>query len=133
MRERLKQILEELDADIYWKCCNFLQDDPDEEFEIEFYSRDLCHNISFKELLLWYLPRLGDWQDEPDCDDCDKVKCSNFRHCENCDELTMDKQVKERHYNLFLELVDIYTYYNSQDCKRYNQLKDALRTILETT
>lgn len=64
MKKRIKEICGKLDADIYWKGCNFLENENDDEIPT-FYSRDDCRSISFRELLLWYLPRLGSWQDEP--------------------------------------------------------------------
>ena len=52
MIERLKEILGILDADIYWKDCNFIEDTETEDMPT-FYSRDYCRSITFKELLLW--------------------------------------------------------------------------------
>lgn len=110
MKKRIKEICGKLDADIYWKGCNFLENEDDDEIPT-FYSRDDCRSISFRELLLWYLPRLGSWQDEPNCNDCDGEVCDDFMHIENCKEMILDEKVKKRHYELFLELVDIYAYY----------------------
>ena len=118
MKERIKEICDILDADIYWKDCNFLENEDDDEIPT-FYSRDECHSISFRELLLWYLPRLGSWQDEPDCNDCNHKDCDNFMHMDNCKDMVLDEKIKKRHYELFLELVDIYAYYTQQDHVKY--------------
>ena len=130
MKSRIKEICGELDGDIYWKNCNFLENEDDDNIPT-FYSRDYCYSISFRELLKWYIPRLGSWQDEPICDDCDKNACSNFIHTENCKEMITDKMIKERHYNLFLELVDIYAYYTQQDHVKYKELKNKCKSLLE--
>lgn len=130
MKKRIMEICEELDADIYWKDCNFLENEEDDEVPT-FYSRDECHSISFRELLLWYLPRLGEWQDEPCCDDCDHKKCKNFTNMDNCKQFVLDGQVKDKHYSLFLELVDVYAYYTQQDHVKYNELKDKCRNLIE--
>lgn len=130
MKKRIKEICGELDGDIYWKDCNFLENEDDDEIPT-FYSRDDCHSISFRDLLLWYLPRLGSWQDEPNCNDCDCNDCDNFRHIENCREMVLDEQVKKRHYELFLELVDIYAYYTQQDYVKYRQLKEKCKSVLK--
>ena len=130
MKERIKEICDILDADIYWKDCNFLENEDDDEVPT-FYSRDECHSISFRELLLWYLPRLGNWQDEPCCDDCDHKDCDNFIHMDNCKDMVLDKEIKKKHYELFLELVDIYAYYTQQDHVKYRELKDKCKSVLE--
>lgn len=130
MKKRIKEICEKLDGDIYWKGCNFLENEDDDEIPT-FYSRDDCQSISFRELLLWYLPRLGSWQDEPDCNDCDCKDCDDFRHIENCREMVLDEQVKKRHYELFLELVDIYACYTQQDHIKYRQLKEKCKSVLK--
>lgn len=124
MKERLKEIVGYLDCDIYWKQCNFLDEDTLENGKVEFYSRDECKNISFRELLLWYLPRLGDWQDAPDCSECDK-------ECSKCEEGILDRKVKQKHNELFLELIYIYVFYNSNDCTKYNELKNKLSDLVE--
>ncbi len=113
MKEKIIDICDELDADIYWKRCNFLENEEDDEIPT-FYSRDECRSISFRELLLWYLPQLGWHQDVPDCNDCDRKACDRFRHTENCQSMATDKQVRERHYQLFMELVDIYAFYTQR-------------------
>ena len=130
MKERIKEICDILDADIYWKDCNFLENEDDDEIPT-FYSRDECHSISFRELLLWYLPRLGSWQDEPDCNDCNHKDCDNFMHMDNCKDMVLDEKIKKRHYELFLELVDIYAYYMQQDHVKYRELKDKCKSVLE--
>ena len=130
MKERIKEICNILDADIYWKDCNFLENEDDDEVPT-FYSRDECHSISFRELLLWYLPRLGSCQDEPCCDDCDHKDCDNFMHMDNCKDMVLDEKIKKRHYELFLELVDIYAYYTQQGHVKYKELKDKCKSILE--
>ena len=130
MKERIKEICDILDADIYWKDCNFLENEDDDEVPT-FYSRDECHSISFRELLLWYLPRLGSWQDEPCCDDCDHKDCDNFMHMDNCKDMVLDKEIKKKHYELFLELVDIYAYYTQQDHVKYIELKNKCKSVLE--
>ena len=101
MKEKIKEICNELDTDIYWKGCNFLENEEDDDIPT-FYSRDECHSISFRELLRWYLPRLGSWQDEPNCNDCDHKACSNYVHTEKCEDMVTDRIVKEKHYSLFL-------------------------------
>ena len=130
MKERIKEICDILDADIYWKDCNFLENEDDDEIPT-FYSRDECHSISFRELLLWYLPRLGSWQDEPDCNDCNHKDCDNFIHIENCEDMILDQKIKKKHYELFLELVDIYAYYTQQDHVKYRELKDKCKSLIE--
>lgn len=50
--DRIKEICTKLDAKAYGKECNFLTDD------MEFYSRDYCRNISFRELIKWYLSNI---------------------------------------------------------------------------
>ena len=121
-----------LDADIYWKDCNFLENDEyllDTTDMVYSYSRDKCHSMSFRELLLWYLPRLGSWQDEPCCDDCVHKDCDNFMHMDNCKDMVLDKEIKKKHYELFLELVDIYAYYTQQDHVKYRELKDKCKSM----
>jgi hypothetical protein len=124
MKDRLKEVVSYLDCDIYWKQCNFLDESNLENGKVEFYSRDECKNISFKELLLWYLPRLGLWQDAPDCSECNE-------DCLKCVEANADRKVKEKHYELFLELIDIYVFYNSKDCTKYNELKSKLQNLIK--
>ena len=41
-----------------------------------------------------------------------------------CEEIQMDKKIKDNHYSLFLELVDIYAYYSTQGFEKYNELKN---------
>lgn len=130
MKKRIKEICGELDADIYWKDCNFLENEEDEDVPT-FYSRDESHSISFRELLRWYLPRLGSWQDEPDCKECLHQECDNFIHTEKCEKMIIDRETKKRHYTLFLELVDIYAYYTQQDHAKYKELKDKCRSLIE--
>lgn len=130
LKGRIKEICGTLDADIYWKDCNFIENEDDDDIPT-FYNRDICHSISFRELLKWYLPRLGDWQDEHNCNDCDHEKCKNFTQIDKCEDMEIDKQIKEGHYSLFLELVDIYAYYTQQDHVKYNELKDKCKNLLE--
>ncbi len=130
MKKRIKEICEILDVDIYWGNCNFLENEDDDNIPT-FYSRDECRSILFRELLRWYLPKLGSWQDEPDCNDCDCKKCNNFTKMEECKEKVIDKKIKENHYSLFLELVDIYAYYTQQDHVKYKELKDKFKCLLE--
>ena len=134
MIERLKEILGILDADIYWKDCNFIEDTETEDMPT-FYSRDYCRSMTFKELLIWYLPRLGSWQDEPKCDEYECrygcKKCNDFLDMDQCEDHVLGMKIKERHYELFMELVDIYAFYKSDDCSRYNRLKNRLKSILE--
>lgn len=136
MIERLKEILGILDADIYWKDCNFIEDTETKDMPT-FYSRDYCRSITFKELLIWYLPRLGSWQDEPKCDEYECrygcKKCNDFLNMDQCEDHVLDMKIKESHYELFMELVDIYAFYKSDDCSRYNRLKNRLKSILEET
>lgn len=82
MKKRIKEICNELDVDIYWKNCNFLENEEDDSIPT-FYNRDECRSISFRELLVWYLPVLGNWQDEPNCDECefDEYKKYGFPRC----------------------------------------------------
>jgi hypothetical protein len=108
MEERIKEILGELDCDIYWKDCNF----PTEvNGELMFYSRDDCKNISFKDLLKWYIPRLGDFQGDLDCEDCNE-------ECKDCEYPSISAGVWSKHLDLFLELIDYYSLY------RIRQLMD---------
>lgn len=130
MKNRIKEICGELDADIYWKDCNFLENEEDDDIPT-FYSRDECHSISFRELLLWYLPRLGNWQDEPDCKECLRQECENFANIEKCENMVTDRETKKRHYLLFLELVDIYAYYTQQDHVKYKELKNKCKNLIE--
>lgn len=130
MKERIKEICEILDANIYWKGCNFLENEEDEDIPT-FYSRDECRSISFRELLRWYLPRLGSWQDEPNCNDCDHKKCKDFTKMDECNEIVADEKVKERHFSLFLDLVDIYAYYTKQGHVKYKELKEKCRSLFE--
>lgn len=129
-KRKIEEICGELDADIYWKNCNFLENEDDDEIPT-FYSRDDCCSISFRELLLWYLPRLGEWQDEPNCDNCDQKDCNNFMHTENCKDMVLDRKIKQKHYALFLELVDIYAYYTQRDHVEYKKLKNKCRDLIE--
>ncbi len=130
MKKRIREICGELDADIYWKDCNFLENEEDDEIPT-FYNREECHSISFRELLLWYLPRLGQWQDEPNCNECNHKDCDNFIHMEDCESMVMDKNVKQRHYSLYLELIDIYAYYTQQDHLKYMELKNKCKSFIE--
>lgn len=133
MMKRLREILGILDADIYWKDCNFIEDE-NTKLMPTFYSRDLCKSLTFRELLSWYLPRLGFWQDEPVCTESECQyeckKCNQFTDMENCEDYVLDVKVKKRHYELFMELVDIYAYYTSDDCSKYNELKDQLKELI---
>lgn len=117
MKNRLKEIIGILDGNGYGKDCNFLDEDKLEDGVIEFYSRDYCHNISFRELIKWYLSRLyyNDYLDDLE---------------ETQEKWYAETKYAEEQENLLMELVDIYTYYNSQDYKRYNELKDKLREII---
>lgn len=110
--ERIKEICGILDGDIYWKDCNFLSDLDDDNGIPTFYNRDLCKTISFRELLLWYLPQLGE---------CD---------IEECESYTEREKVKEIHCNLFMELVDIYAYYTQREYSKYKDLFDDLKDSL---
>ena len=130
MKKRIKEICNELDVDIYWKNCNFLENEEDDSIPT-FYNRDECRSISFRELLVWYLPVLGNWQDEPNCDECNQESCNSFTDVKNCKELQLDREVKNRHYSLFLELVDIYAYYTQQDCVKYTELKNKFKCLFE--
>lgn len=106
-KKRIMEICHELDVDIYWKDCNFLENEENDEIPT-FYSRDECHSISFRELLLWYIPRLGRWQDSPNCNNCNRKKCKDFTKMNKCKQYILDCQIKDRHYALFLELAGIY-------------------------
>lgn len=130
MKKRIREICGELDTYIYWKDCNFLENEDDDEIPT-FYSRDDCHSISFRELLRWYLPRLGNWQDEPNCHECNHKKCKDFTEMDNCKDFVLDEKIKERHYSLFLELVDIYAYYTQQDHVKYTELKDKCKSLIK--
>lgn len=57
--------------------------------------------------------------------------CDDFMHIENCKEMILDEKVKKRHYELFLELVDIYAYYTQQDHVKYRQLKEKCKSVLK--
>ena len=86
--ERIREICNYLDVDCYGKNCNFLQEDDDNG--LLFYSRDLCHNITFRELLEWYIPRLGNF----DLDIHEDIASA-----------------KENQLETFMELIEIYSYY----------------------
>ena len=129
MKKRIMEICSELDADIYWKECNFLENKDDDEIPA-FHNRDMG-TISFRDLLLSYLPRLGEWENEPDCDRCNGKACNNFVHIGKCEDMVADRKIKNKHYELFLELVDIYAYYTQQDHARYRELKQKCKNILE--
>ena len=58
---------------MYGKDCNYL--DPHED-KLIFYSRDYCHNISFEELLKWYIKRI-------DCVDADEGDEDYLRRIDN--------------------------------------------------
>lgn len=113
MEDRIKEILGELDADVYWKNCNF----PTEvNGELMFYSRDMCKNISFKELLKWYMPLLGEFQDQDDdkCIDCNKS-------CNECEYSALSSSVLNRHCELFFELIDYYSLYRIRSLMNNNK------------
>ena len=129
IKKRIVEICEELDVDIYWKNCNFLENEEDDEIPT-FYSRDEG-SISFRELLLWYLPRIDEYQDELDCDQCNHEKCNNFRNVGKCEDYVLDGKIKDKHYSLFMELVDIYAYYTQRDYAKYKELKDKCKSVLE--
>lgn len=119
MKERLKEIVGFLDSNAYGKNCNFLDEDVlEDDGTVQFYSRDYCHNISFKELLKWYLSRLyyNDYLDGLD---------------EEKEKWDVKAKFAEEAENLFMELVDIYVFYNSQDYTKYNELRNKLIKILE--
>lgn len=140
--KRIKEICDYLDADVYGKRCNFIELDLDnidyvtyEKYMIElptFYSRDLSKSITFKELLKWYLPRLGNWIDEPICykHECEFKckKCDNFKNMENCEEYVLDKKIKNKHYDMFIELIEIYSSFQNEE--KYNELKNKLEKII---
>ena len=52
-------------------------------------------------------------------------------HMDNCKDMVLDKEIKKKHYELFLELVDIYAYYTQQDHIKYRELKDKCKSVLE--
>lgn len=134
--KRIKEICENLDADIYGKCCNFIENDLENDEDLTelptFYSRDFCKSITFKELLRWYLPRIGSWIDEPICyeHECEYEckKCDNFKHMEDCEEYVLDKKVKEQHYDMFIELIEIYSSFQNEE--KYNDLKNRLKNLI---
>ena len=57
-RDKIKEICSYLDVEVYGKQCNFL-DDYD-----NFYSRDYCYNINFRELIKWYIERINYTEEE---------------------------------------------------------------------
>lgn|ERR1035437_371956 len=89
--KRIKEICGYLDAEVYGKGCNFLNEDED---EISFYSRDYCHDISFEDLIEWYIKRISYTDSEIDEDT-------------NTSFDAIDKNV-----NLLMELIKIYSIYN---------------------
>ena len=92
--KHIDEICSELDVDCYGKQCNFTEET---EQGLQFYSRDYCYNISFRDLIEWYIPKLGyfDGLDEND-----------YKAQQECCE----KQLK-----LFMELIDIYAVYRVID------------------
>ena len=52
-------------------------------------------------------------------------------HMENCKDMVLDGKIKQRHYALFLESVDIYAYYTQRDHVKYRELKDKCKSVLE--
>ena len=50
---------------------------------------------------------------------------------DNCKDMVLDKEIKKKHYELFLELVDIYAYYTQQDHVKYRELKDKCKSLIE--
>lgn len=86
---RINEICNNLDVDTYGKGCNFINAD---DGIITFYSRDYCRNISFNELIRWYLGRI-DLIDEEDLES--DVIPSYLNH----------------RYDLFMELIDFYSNY----------------------
>lgn len=89
--KRIKEICEYLDAEVYGKGCNYINDEND--YDIEFYSRDYCCNISFEKLIRWYLQRINCY-DEDDYNTLEEAqKASDYR------------------YDLFIELINIYANY----------------------
>lgn len=85
---KIKELCGRLDADIYGKNCNFIADDADAE--IEFYSRDYCRNITFKELIKWYIERIN---------------------CNQYDENYQDDYLQdfERNIEILIELIEAYS------------------------
>ena len=72
-------------------------------------------------------PQLGSWQDEPNCNECDK----DYK-CTTCEEGIADKKVKQMHYDLFLELIDIYAFYKTrEDYSKYNELKNKINNLIK--
>lgn len=88
-RDHIKDICGHLDSDGYGKQCNFLQDDED---DIKFYSRDLCEDITFRELLKWYLPRIHNYENE------------------NTPNDILSKYMDQKE-DMFMMLVDLYAHY----------------------
>lgn len=85
--DRIREICGHLDVDCYGKDCNFIQD----EDELIFYSRDFCHEITFRELLKWYLPNYH--YSDIEEDDAGWNKCI------------------EAKTDMMLELIDLYAQY----------------------
>jgi len=93
--DRIREICEYLDVEIYGKDCNFIDEDS-----VTFYSRDYCHSISFEELIKWYIKRIDIIDVDEDCDA----------------NIVVDKVDKNIEY--LMELIKIYSIYNV-----INQLK----------
>lgn len=118
MKERLKEIVEILDCNVYLKNCNFLDEDIlENEGVVQFYSRDYCRNISFRELLQWYLSRLyyNDYLDDME---------------ESEEKWNEDVKYAIEQEKLFMELVDIYVFYNSKDYIKHRALLTKLNEII---
>lgn len=103
MREdRVRVILDLLDPDCYGKNCNYLCEDKLIDNMPSFYSRDYCRNISFKELLEWYIKRLGRFENDCYLEE-GRVPTEEEVECHN--------KMVENQLKLFMELIDIYSVY----------------------
>lgn len=88
--ERVKYVCGNLDIDLYGKGCNY---PAYEDGKLIFYSRDYCYNISFGDLIKWYLGYINL------IDEDDYASREEINLC------------LERRYDLLIELIEIYTFY----------------------
>ena len=100
--ERISEIINELDGSCYGKGCNYLVDGQVGKDNMPcFYSRDYCYNISFEDLIKWYIPRLGNFDE----DYWDEERAPTK------EELEQHNKWAEEQLNLFMELINIYSVY----------------------
>lgn len=94
--DRIDEICGYLDCDIWGKRCNFIQYRGGGDCLL-FYNRDFCKEITFKELIKWYLPRYSSLDDE-----------------EEDDYEIFYKRLNEK-TDMLMELIDFYFLYRTVD------------------